>query len=131
IAPEEEAAITKTVVWQQSQQALTEAARKSRTDAVEIFKTPSERGLLFKVPQLAVKVNGELQLFDDPEVLDYPWDLPVYDSAPTVDELQRFRSADHMAEGGTIDLDNKKEKMVVTFMPDLERDLALSYTPEH
>lgn len=131
IAPEEEAAIAKTVVWQQSQQALTEAARKSRTEAVEIFKAPSERGLLFSVPQLAVRVNGELQLFDDPEVLDYPWDLPVYASAPTADELQQFRSADHMSERGTIDTDDKKGTVVVTFMPDLERDLALCYTPEH
>jgi type III restriction enzyme len=131
IAPEEEPAIAKTVVWEKSQQALYEAARKSRTEAVEIFKTPSERGMAFRVPQLAVRVNGELQLFYDPEVLDYPWDLPVYASLPSPDEIQLFKAADRVAEAGTIDVDKEKGKMFVTFLPELERDLALSYTPEH
>jgi type III restriction enzyme len=74
-------------------------------------------------------VHGELQLFDDPEVLDYPWDLPAYASTATADELSRFQSADRVAEGGAIDVE--KGKMLVTFLPELERDLALSYTPEH
>lgn len=129
IAPEEDVAIAQIVVWQESQTALAEAALKSRTVAVEIFKTPSERGLAFRVPQLAVRVHGELQLFDDPEVLDYPWDLPAYASTATADELSRFHSADRVAEGGAIDVE--KGKMLVTFLPELERDLALSYTPEH
>ena len=120
IAPEEDAAIAQTVVWQESQTALAEAALKSRTMAVEIFKTPSERGLAFRVPQLAVRVHGELQLFDDPEVLDYPWDLPAYASTATADELSRFHSADRVAEGGAIDVE--KGKMLVTFLPELERD---------
>ncbi|MBI4026195.1 MAG: DEAD/DEAH box helicase family protein [Verrucomicrobia bacterium] len=131
IAPEEDAAIAQTVVWQESQKALTEAALKSRTEAVEVFKTPSERSVAFRVPQLAVRVHGELQLFDDPEALDYPWDLPVYASQPSPDEIQQFKSADRMAETGAIDVDKEKGKVRVTFLPELERDLALSYTPEH
>lgn len=129
LAPEEDSAIAQTVVWEQSQKALTEAAQKSRSEAVEIFKTPSERGVLFSVPQLAVRVHGELQLFDDPEVLDYPWDLPVYDATPTDDELSRFRDSDRVAESGAIDVEGGR--MLVKFLPELERDLALSYTPEH
>lgn len=130
IAPDEEQAIAKVVVWQQSQQALTDAARKSR-EAVEIFKTPSERGVAFRVPQLAVRVHGELQLFSDPEVLDYPWDLPAYSAQPAPDEVQQFKAADRVAEAGTIDVDKEKGKLLVSFLPELERDLALSYTPEH
>jgi type III restriction enzyme len=42
------------------------------------------------VPQLALRVQGELQLFDDPEVLEYPWDLSPYDAAPTADDLARW-----------------------------------------
>jgi len=34
---------------------------------------------------LAVYVNGELQLFDDPQVIDYPYDLPAYAGAPDDD----------------------------------------------
>jgi type III restriction enzyme len=112
-----------------SQNALYVAAEKSRTEAIEIFKTPSERGVQFAVPQLAVRVHGELQLFDDPEVLDYPWDLPPYMARPSQEEIQLFKSADRVAEAGVID--TEKGKMTVTFLPDLTRDLALSYTPEH
>lgn len=131
IAPDEEQAIAKVVVWQQSQDALTEAARKSRTEAVEIFKTPSERSVPFRVPQLAMRVHGELQLFSDPEVLDYPWDLPGGVSYPTTDEVQLFKAADRVAEAGTIDVDKEKGKVVFAFLPELARDLALSYSPEH
>jgi type III restriction enzyme len=131
ITPEEDAAVGQMVVWENSRQALYEAARKSRTEAIEIFKTPSERGVAFRVPQLAVRVHGELQLFDDPEVLDYPWDLPVYAAEPLQDEIHQFKAADRVAEAGTIDVDKEKGKVLVTFLPELERDLALSYTPEH
>ncbi len=129
IAPEEDIAIAQTVIMEASQNALYEAAEKSRTEAIEIFKTPSERGVKFSVPQLAVRVNGELQLFDDPEVLDYPWELPPYTAQPSSEEVQLFKSADHVAEAGMID--TEEGRMTVTFLPDLTRDLALSYTPEH
>ena len=131
IAPDEDSAIAGVVVGQQSQQTLTEAARKSRTEAVEIFKTPSELGIAFQVPQFGVRVHGELQLFNDPEVLDYPWDLPGTAAYPTADEAQQFKAADRVAEAGIIDVDKEKGKLLVSFLPELERDLALSYTPEH
>jgi type III restriction enzyme len=129
LTPAEDAAIAGTVVGQQSQQALAAAARQSRTDAVEIFRTPSEQGVAFRVPQLAVRVHGELQLFDDPEVLDYPWDLPGAAAYPTAEEIQQFKAADRAAESGAIDVN--EGKVLVTFLPELTRDLGLSYKPEH
>jgi type III restriction enzyme len=45
-----------------------------------VFPTPAELGEPFRVPQLALRVQGELALFD-PEVLEYPWDLSPYDAA--------------------------------------------------
>ena len=42
------------------------------------------------VPQLALRVQGELQLFDDPEVLDYPWALSLFDAKPTADNLSSY-----------------------------------------
>jgi type III restriction enzyme len=60
--------------------AIAEAATVSRTTAIEYFETPAELGERFCVPQLALRVQGELQLFDDPEVLDYPWDLSPHAS---------------------------------------------------
>ncbi|MFZ4682612.1 MAG: DEAD/DEAH box helicase, partial [Terrimicrobiaceae bacterium] len=129
ITPEEDTAIKQTVVWEESQKALVEGAEKSRTEAVEIFRTPSELGRDFRIPQLAVCVHGELQLFDDPEVLDYPWDLPSYAAVPTDEERGLLRTTDRLAEGGVIDI--VEGKVNVKFLPELERDLNLSYIPEH
>lgn len=129
LAPAEDAAMAGTVVWEKSRQALAAAAHQTRAEAIQIFTTPSERGLAFRVPQLAVRVHGELQLFDDPEVLDYPWDLPLYAAQPAPDEIGRFRATDRLAEAGAIDVE--AGKVVVGFLPELTHDLDLAYTPEH
>ena len=50
-------------------------------------------------------MQGELQLFDDPEVLDYPWTLSDYDADPTPATWKRWGWGIASAEGGTIDVD--------------------------
>ena len=110
--------------------ALVNAAEVSRTTAIEFFRTPAELGERFRVPRLALRVQGELQLFDDPEVLDYPWDLSPYDAAPTADDLTALGAALKVAEGGEIDVDSIG-KFVSRFLPELQRDLGLAYQPEH
>jgi type III restriction enzyme len=111
-------------------QAIAQAAEVSRTTAIEFFQTPAESGERLRVPQLALRVQGELQLFDDPEVLDYPWDLSTYAAAPTAADIAALGTAFKVAEGGTIDVD-EGGKVKVGFLPDLQRDLGLSYQPEH
>lgn len=111
--------------------AIVEAAEISRTTAVEFFQTPAELGERFRVPQLALRVQGELQLFDDPEVLDYPWDLSTYDAAPTGDDITALGAGLKVSEGGEIDVDGESGKVVSRFLPDLQRDLGLVYQPEH
>ncbi len=111
--------------------AIVEAAEISRTTAIEFFQTPAELGERFRVPQLAVRVQGELQLFDDPEVLDYPWDLSMYDAAPTGDDITALGADLKVSEGGEIDVDGVSGKVVSRFLPDLQRDLGLVYQPEH
>ena len=73
--------------------------------AIEFFQTPAELGESFRVPQLALRVQGELQLFDDPEVLEYPWDLSPYDAVPTADDLKVLGTGFKVSEGGEIDID--------------------------
>ncbi len=111
--------------------AIDEAATASRTTAVEFFQTPAERGERLRVPQLALRVNGELRWFDDPEALEYPWDLSPYDAAPTTDELTALSAGLQVAEGGEIDIDGASGKLVSRFLPDLQRDLGLVYPSEH
>jgi type III restriction enzyme len=48
--------------------------------SVAFCQTPAELGEQLSVPQKALRVQGELQLFDDPEVLDHPWSLSEYDA---------------------------------------------------
>ena len=117
------------VIWESSKEAIAEAGLVSRTKAVVIFQTPSERGLDFRVPQLAVMVHGELVLFDDPEVLEYPWDLPTAHATPEPDSLRSLHLGNSVRDGGTIDIDDGKVK--VRFMAELQKDLGLAYRPEH
>ncbi len=111
--------------------AIARAAEISRTTAIEFFQTPAELGERFRVPQLALRVQGELQLFDDPEVLDYPWDLSTYDAAPLSDDLTALGAGMKVSEGGEIDVDGESGKVISRFLPNLQRDLGLVYQPEH
>lgn len=112
------------------QNEIVKAAEVSRTTALEHFQTPAELRQRFAIPQLAVMIQGELQLFDDPEALDYPWDLSLYDAYPTSDELNALDLAFKVNEGGEIDVSDSG-KVTTRFIKDLQRDLGLSYRPEH
>ncbi|MEA3219155.1 DEAD/DEAH box helicase [Immundisolibacter sp.] len=112
--------------------AIVEAAQISRT----LPHTPAELGERFRVPQLALRVPGpsgseQLQLFDDPEVLEYPWDLSPFDATPTNEDLLALDGSLKVSEGGEIDVDDASGKVVSRFLPDLQRDLGLVYQPEH
>jgi type III restriction enzyme len=128
---EDEAEVLKaSVTSETAAAAIVQAAEISRTTAIEFFQTPAELGERFRIPQLALKVQGELHLFDDPEVLEYPWDLSTYDAAPTGDDLAALGAALKVSEGGEIDID-EGGRMVSRFLPELQRDLGLVYQPEN
>jgi type III restriction enzyme len=111
--------------------AILQAAQASRTTAIEFFETPAEQGKRFVVPQLALRAQGELQLFDDPEVLEYPWNLSAQDAEPTADALAALDAGMKAPEGGEIDVDGDSGKVISRFLPELQRDLGLVYQPEH
>jgi len=132
---EDEAEVLKaSVVSETAAAAIVEAAEVSRTTAIEFFQTPAELGERFRVPQLALRGvggdQGALQLFDDPEILEYPWDLSPYDAAPTRDDLTALGSGLKASEGGEIDIDEGGH-VVSRFLPELQRDLGLVYRPEN
>lgn len=128
---EEEAEVLKgSVESEAAAEAIETAAEVSRTTAIEFFKTPAEQGERFRVPQLALCVQGELALFDDPEVLEYPWDLSPYDASPTAEDLARLGANLAVSEGGEIDV-NEDGRLVSRFLPDLQRDLDFVYQPEN
>lgn len=92
--------------------AIIQAAETSRTTAVEFFVPPADAGQQFRVPQLALRMQGTLQLFDDPELLDYPWDLSTYDAAPSTAELAALGAGLKVAEGGEIDVDRDSGRVM-------------------
>lgn len=128
---DEEAAVKSAVQSEPARQAIEQAAEASRTKAIEFFQTPAELGIPFAVPQMALSIQGELVLFDDPEVLEYPWDLSVYDANPTQEALNMLNLALKVSEGGEIDIDDESGKVTTRFIADLQRDLGLAYRPEH
>ncbi|MCP5425007.1 MAG: hypothetical protein H6970_08060 [Gammaproteobacteria bacterium] len=97
--------IKSAVIGTEAASAIKQAAVASRTTAVEFFKTPAELGIPFKVPQLALWKQGELFLFDDTDLLEYPWDLALYDAHPNHDELARLDSVGRIASTGELDID--------------------------
>lgn len=128
---DDETELKQAVSGEESRLAIEQAAQTSRTKAIEFFQTPSETGERFLVPQIALWVQGELALFDDPEVLDYPWDLSDYDARPTDNDLLTLGAAMKVSEGGEIDVDETSGKVIHRFLPELQRDLGLVYTPEN
>jgi len=128
---EDEAEVLKaSVTSETAAAAIAEAAEVSRSTAIEFFQTPAESGVRFRVPQLALRVQGALALFDDPEMLEYPWDLSLYDAAPTAEDLTDLGAALKVSEGGEIDID-ANGKVISRFLPELQRDLGLIYQPEN
>lgn len=110
--------------------AIVQAGETSRTTAIEIRLSPAEQGEALSVPAMGLRTQGELQFFDDPEVLDYPFDLSGYDAYPTHADLQALGIADRVASGGTIDV-TEAGRIKFGFIADLQRDLGFSYQPEH
>jgi len=131
LTPEETQALKAAVTTESAAAAIEEGATVSRTTAIEFFQTPSETGKRLLVPQLTLRVQGVLQLFDDPEVLDYPWDLSPVDAIPSAEAIAALKAGLKVSEGGVIDVDEKSGRMVSTFLPDLQRDLGLVYQPEN
>ena len=131
LTPHETDALVQLVKTPLAKATIEKAAEESRTTAIEFFRTPAEEGKTLLVPQLALRVQGALQLFDDPEVLDYPWALSTLDAKPTPENLAALGAALKVSEGGIIDVDEASGKMFQDFLPELQRDLGLAYTPEH
>ena len=99
--------------------------------SVEYFQTPAEQNIAFAVPQLGLIVQGELELFDDPEVLDYPWNLTTVDAKPTTDDLSVLDAAYQSGQVGQIDIDEQGKGIKFGFISKLQWEMNLTYKPEN
>ncbi|MDD5272685.1 MAG: DEAD/DEAH box helicase family protein [Methylovulum sp.] len=130
LTPKETEELKATVDGLPAQDIIEHAAETSRTTAITLFQSPSERGEVIRVPQLAVYIQGELTLFDETEMLDYPWDLSLLDAIPTEDETSKLKNRLKSAESGVLDV-TEEGKVFSKFMANLQRNLELAYQPEH
>jgi len=131
LTEEESEEVSQAAVMDATREAIHRAAVASRTEAVQIFYTPSERGKAFFVPQMEVLIDGELRLFDEPESIDYPWDLPLGEAYLTEAQLSALDLASKVKEAGLIDVDELAGRVKTSFSRELSRDLGLSYKPEN
>lgn len=130
LTAEDEHAVSQAVKSNHAREAIKQGAEASRTKAVEFFQTPAELGTPFAVPQISIRIQGELALFDDPEILEYPWDLATYDAEPISTELTALIAGLKSSGGGEIDVDDESGMVTTTFIADLQRDLGFAYRPE-
>lgn len=130
LADDEAEALQSGVEDQATLAAIAQAVAASR-EAVTIFQTPADTGARLRVPQLMLRVQGELTLFDDPELLDFAWHLAPQDARIAQQDLDALGAGMRVAEGGEIDVDAATGRVVSRFLPELQRDLGLIYRPEH
>lgn len=131
LTEEETEEVSLGAVMDATREAIGRAAVASRTEAVQIFHTPSERGKAFFVPQMEVLIDGELRLFDEPEAIDYPWELPPGEARLTEAQISALDLSARVKEAGTIDVDEDAGRVKTSFSRDLSRDLGLAYKPEN
>lgn len=131
LTEEETEEVSQGALMDATREAISRAGEASRTEAVQIFHTPSERGKAFFVPQMEVYIDGELRLFDEPEAIDYPWDLPLGEAYVTEAQLSALEQASKVKEAGLIDVDEDAGRVKTSFSRELSRDLGLSYKPEN
>ncbi|MBS1562039.1 MAG: DEAD/DEAH box helicase family protein [Bacteroidetes bacterium] len=128
---EDETAVLKAAVTSEEVASkIAVAAQESRAQVPDFMQSPAELGERFRVPQLALRVQGKLALFDDAEILEYPWDLSIYDAVPSPEERRTLGLAMNASELGTVDV-GYEGHVNVSFLSGVQRDLGLVYQPEN
>ncbi len=120
--PEEEVQIRNCFVMDSTRVIWVTESQKYRGEIAEIFRSPSERGFRFNVPALCIRRGGQLELFEEDHLLEYGWDLNIFDARLTDGEYGILT-----VEGGAFgEVDVSAEgKVKSTFIPELNRQLQL------
>lgn len=110
---------------------IVDAAAIESAKTIKHFQTPAEAGERFFVPRMSLRIQGELELFEDSSILEADWELSPLDASPTPDQISRLNGTLTVSEGGEIDVDETSGMVVQRFMAGLQRDLGLAYRPEN
>lgn len=124
----EEEEIIKQFKSPHDKQLWSNVVKSHRAETVEIFKSPSERGLLFEIPVLSIRRERELELFEEDHLLDRAWGLADADAKLTADELEKLKGEG--GQFGEIDI-GSGGKIKSKFIPELNKELSFTAAVDH
>ena len=122
IYPEEETAFKDSLLMQSARDQWGKEVRRYNLEVTEIFKSPSERGEIFRMPALCIKRGKQLELFQEEHLFAEGWDLNASDACITPEEWDILTT--ESAQFGEVDI-GAEGKLQSHFIPDLNRQLQL------
>jgi len=116
ISADETEALKVSVVRSEDKSAVERLSRKSWGEET----SPSAMGLTLRVPQLAMRTEGQLELFED-QFREVPWKLSDCDASLSE---QEFPLSQGLQQVASIDVD-KEGRIGYSFIEDLQKQLSL------
>ena len=102
-------------------QAIERLYQKTQTGVDDRGKSPSQREEAFPVPQLAVRVDGQLEIFEESHFLDSFWKLSEHNT-----ELSEQEFPTQRPEGHSFDIDvTEQGKIETRYVDELHRQLTI------
>jgi type III restriction enzyme len=128
LTQEEEKEVKDNLLMHDSQKVWADAVKAHRDDAMGIVKSPSERGESFAVPLLCILRGGEIELFEEDQLVEEGWKLENYD--PHLTEEEAALITEEKGRFGEIDV-GQEGRIRSRFIPELNRQLQLIQVVEN
>jgi type III restriction enzyme len=123
---EEREALKRCVSTPEDHAAVEKLYIASRKPVVTGPLSPAQRGEAFCVPRLGIRVDGQLELFDESHLLDNTWKLSAYPAM-----LSELEFSTEAREPQAADIDVSEEGKIETrYVSDLQSQLSL-LSPAH
>lgn len=94
-----------------------------RVESEEAQKSPSERGVIFKVPALCLERGGNLEFFEEDHLLDVEWSLRDFEAK--LSDVEYSHLATDEGTFGEIDVQTGTGQVGTRFIQDLGSQLSL------
>ena len=119
---EEEKEVKDNLIMYDSRKLWVEAVKEYREEYMGVVKSPSEKGIPFRVPFLCLRRGEQIELFDEDQLMDGGWEIENYDPCLTNTELRFITTEKGLF--GEIDV-GQEGQIRSRFIPELNRQLQL------
>jgi type III restriction enzyme len=124
---EDEKAALKRVSSPEDHAAIDALYAATRVPRVTGPLSPAQRGEVFNVPRLGIRVDGQLELFDESHILDDTWKLSAYPA-----ELSESEFPTEAPEAQAVDIDvSDQGRVEMRYVADLQAQLSLLLPAHH